>query len=172
MRRFPRAGLCLISWAFCVGCHAYGAERRNVVLIIADDLGREVGCYGNAVVRTPNLDALAALGTRFTNAFATVASCSPSRAVMLTGLYTHTNGQYGLAHAEHNVHTLANVRSLPARLKEAGYRTGIIGKLHVLPPKVYPFDETVQLNEVGGGRNVAGIARRAGQFVSETADQP
>src|SRR5687767_4757572 len=68
--------------------------RRNVLLLVADDLGLDLGCYGNAAVRTPNLDALAARGTKFTHAFATVASCSPSRAVMLTGQYTHANGQY------------------------------------------------------------------------------
>src|SRR5688500_15217360 len=108
MRRFVNVGFALFLCSFCCAGTVTAAERRNVMLIIGDDLGRDLGCYGNTVVRTPNIDALAARGTRFTQAFATVASCSPSRAVMLTGLYTHTNGQYGLAHAEHNVHTLAN----------------------------------------------------------------
>jgi N-sulfoglucosamine sulfohydrolase len=73
------------------------AERKNVVVIIADDLGLEVGCYGDKVAKTPHLDKLAASGTRFTHAFASVASCSPSRATMLTGMPTHHNGMYGLA---------------------------------------------------------------------------
>ena len=147
------------------------APRRGVVVIIGDDLGLDLGCYGNKAVRTPNLDALAARGTRFTHAFATVASCSPSRAVMLTGLYTHTNGQYGLAHAEHNAHTLANVKSLPKRLKDAGWRTGVIGKLHVLPPAVYPFDENVGGRQVGQGRDPEAMAERVGQFIAKD-DKP
>jgi N-sulfoglucosamine sulfohydrolase len=60
---------------------AFG-DTRNVLLIIADDQGRDLGVYGNPVLRTPNLDRLAARGTLFTNAFATVSSCSPSRSVI------------------------------------------------------------------------------------------
>jgi N-sulfoglucosamine sulfohydrolase len=63
------------------------ADARNVLLIIADDQGRDLAAYGNPVLRTPNLDRLAARGTLFTNAFATVSSCSPSRSVIYTGLY-------------------------------------------------------------------------------------
>src|SRR5688572_19313996 len=99
---------------------APAADRRNVVMIVADDLGLDLGCYGNAKLRTPNIDAFASRGTRFTHAFATVASCSPSRAVMLTGLFTHTNGQYGLAHDVHHAQTFRSVRSVPKRLKESG----------------------------------------------------
>lgn len=77
------------------------AKAKNVVLIIADDLGMQLGCYGDKVIQSPNLDALAKRGTRFTKAYATVASCSPSRASIFTGLYTHQNGQYGLQHAAH-----------------------------------------------------------------------
>src|SRR6476661_8151478 len=94
--------LCLV--ALCLSAAPLRAEekpRRNVVLLIADDLGREVGCYGDKVAKTPRLDALAASGTRFDNGFAVVASCSPSRSVLYTGLYTHSSGQYGLAHATH-----------------------------------------------------------------------
>jgi N-sulfoglucosamine sulfohydrolase len=155
----------LIASTLCGVAAAQETRRRGVVLMIADDLGLDLGCYGNPKIRTPNIDALAARGTRFTNAFATVASCSPSRAVMLTGLFTHTNGQYGLAHAEHHAQTFKNVRSLPARLKQAGWRTGVIGKLHVLPPEVYPFDEAVEGRELGGNRDVATMAERVRQFV-------
>jgi arylsulfatase A-like enzyme len=94
------------------------------VLPIADDLGLDLGCYGNTVIKTPHIDGLAKRGTRFTRGFATVSSCGPSRASLYTGLHTHTSGQYGLAHAEHNQHTKANVKSPPSYLKAAGYRTG------------------------------------------------
>jgi arylsulfatase A-like enzyme len=60
---------------------AHAQDRpKNVVLIFADDLGMQVGCYGDAVCKTPNVDALAKRGVRFTKAYATVSSCSPSRA--------------------------------------------------------------------------------------------
>src|SRR6188472_1455159 len=81
------------------------AGKKNVLLIIADDLGLQVGCYGDKSAKTPHIDALAANGTRFTHAFASVASCSPSRATILTGQPTHRCGQYGLAHATHNQHS-------------------------------------------------------------------
>ena len=141
--------------------------RRNVVLLVADDLGLDLGCYGNDKVRTPHLDGLAKNGVRFTNAFATVASCSASRAVLYTGLYTHSNGQFGHAHNPHNFHTHAAVKSLPRVLRDAGYRTAVVGKLHVQPASVYPFDA-----ELPGGRNVAEMAKRARQFITESGDKP
>src|SRR5215212_10036114 len=119
---------------------AGAAERKNVLLLIADDLGMQVGCYGDKVAKTPNIDALAKTGTRFTHGFASVSSCSPSRATMLTGLPTHQSGQYGLAHADHNFHTFTKTKGLPALLAPAGYRSGVIAKLHVLPKESYPFD--------------------------------
>ncbi len=139
---------------------------RNVLLIVGDDLGLDLGCYGHPKARTPNLDALAAAGTRFTHAFATTASCSASRAVLLTGLYTHANGQYGHQHAEHNFHTHTSVRSLPRLLKDAGYRTGVAGKLHVQPASVYTFD----VEAPGGG--VAGIVQNARKFIADSAGRP
>ena len=165
MRKTILALVATVCLAFLLPS-ANAAAGKGIVLMIADDLGLDLACYGNAKIRTPNLDALAASGTRFTHAFATVSSCSPSRAVLLTGLYTHTNGQYGLAHAVHNAQTFDSVQSLPRRLKKAGYRTGVIGKLHVLPPEVYPFDETMGGREIGGGRDVAAIAARVGEFIT------
>jgi N-sulfoglucosamine sulfohydrolase len=69
---------------------------KNILLIIADDLGKYVGAYGSSEVHTPVLDKLAAEGVCFDNAFASTASCSGSRSTMYTGLHTHENGQYGL----------------------------------------------------------------------------
>jgi N-sulfoglucosamine sulfohydrolase len=142
--------------------------RKNVVLLIADDLGMEVGCYGDKVAKTPNIDALAKTGTRFTHGFASVSSCSPSRAAILTGLPTHQSGQYGLAHDVHNFHTFQNVQSIPRLLKPAGYRTGVIAKLHVQPPEVYPWDVEVKNN----GRNGAVIAAEAKKFIEESGEKP
>src|SRR5205085_1445092 len=73
---------------------------RNVVLIVADDLGLQLGCYGDKVATTAALDRLAAEGTRFTRAGCTTASCSASRSVILSGLHNHATGHYGHVHAE------------------------------------------------------------------------
>ena len=116
-------------------------NRPNIVLIVSDDHGREaLGCYGNPVVDTPNLDALAADGVRFTNAFCTSASCAASRSVILTGLYNHANGTYGHTHGVHHFSCFNGVRTLPALIKEAGYRTGRVGKTHYAPEDIFPFD--------------------------------
>lgn len=144
---------------------------RNVILLIADDFGLDAGCYGNSKIRTPNLDALAKSGVRFSHAFAAVSSCSPSRAVLYTGLHTHASGQYGLAHATHNQYSFTTVKSLPRHLRDAGYRTGILGKVHVQPKEVYPFDAVIT-EGLGGNRDVAAMAKRAQQFISDAGDKP
>ncbi len=129
---------------------AWAAERPNVVLIVADDHGTDaLGCYGNPVVKTPALDALAAEGTRFTHAFCTTASCSPSRSVLLTGQQNHRNGMYGLQHQDHHFQSFDGLKALPVRLAEAGYRTARIGKFHVAPEEVYRFQAVLS----GGAAN-------------------
>ncbi len=157
--------------ALSIGFLAAGpalAAPRNVVLLIADDLGMEVGCYGDKVAKTPNIDKLAASGTRYANGFASVASCSPSRATILTGMPTHMCGQYGLAHADHNASSFKKVKGLPALLAPAGYRSAVISKLHVQPKEVYPFDEEIAAN----GKNVALIAEKTRDFLDRTGEKP
>jgi N-sulfoglucosamine sulfohydrolase len=144
------------------------SPRHNVVLLIADDLGLDLGCYGNKVIQSPNIDALAGHGTRFSNGFACVSSCSPSRATIYTGMQSHFCGQYGLQHATHNASTFRNVQSLPRILKAAGYRSGIIAKVHVQPKEVYPWDEEVP----GNGRNVPLMAEQARKFIQDSGDKP
>src|SRR5688500_11101605 len=79
------------------------AARPNLVLFVTDDQGQDsLGCYGNPVIKTPNIDALAKGGIRLENAFCTTASCSASRSVILTGLYNHANAHYGHAHSYHH----------------------------------------------------------------------
>jgi len=143
------------------------AAPRNIILYVADDLGREsVGCYGNPKVHTPGMDALAAAGTRLTNAFATTASCSPSRSVLLTGRQNHANGMYGLQHPPHHFSSLDRNTSLPTRLAEAGYRTIIAGKNHVGPESVYPFAETIR-----GGKPVQ-MAEEAAKHIAAEDERP
>ena len=119
----------------------HGDSRPNIVMIVADDHGREaVGCYGNPVVSTPNIDRLAGGGVRFDNAFCTTASCGASRSVILTGLHNHTNRTYGLVHEPHHFSTGSHIQTLPALMKQAGFRTGRMGKKHYSPEELFPFD--------------------------------
>ncbi len=144
------------------------AGPKNVVLLVADDLGMQVGCYGDTRAKTPNIDALAKSGTRFTHGFASVASCSSSRATLLTGMPTHMCGQYGLAHSVHNFHSIPTVKGLPALLAPSGYRCGVIAKLHVQPKEVFPFDATMP----GNGRNPVQIAQQAKKFLADCGEKP
>lgn len=111
------------------------SDKPNVLLITADDLGLQLSCYGDPIAKTPNIDKLAADSVRFQTAYVSQASCSPSRSTIFTGLYPHGNGHYGLANANvgFQVHQDLYDDLLPNVLKLAGYRTGIIGKLHVNP---------------------------------------
>lgn len=152
------------------------AKHPNIVLIVADDHGREaVGCYGNKAIRTPYIDQLAAEGTRFDNAFCTTASCSPSRSVLLTGLHNHANGMYGLEHQIHHFSSFDTVRSLPVLLEQAGYRTARIGKFHVAPERVYHFQQVLGGGKVNDpaslGRSPVEMARACYPFLTDTSKQ-
>ena len=86
-----------ILFLICFASQGQAAERPNILLIVSEDNGPELGCYGDPYVKTPVLDKLAKEGVRFANAFVPQAGCSQSRAALLTGLYPHQNGQIGLA---------------------------------------------------------------------------
>ncbi|HIG31022.1 MAG TPA: heparan N-sulfatase, partial [Verrucomicrobiales bacterium] len=88
----------LVLVSLCVG-RVMAADSPNVILFIADDVSwNDYGCYGNTAARTPNIDALAALGIRFDRAFLTASSCSPSRSSIVTGRYPHNNGKAAEMH--------------------------------------------------------------------------
>jgi arylsulfatase A-like enzyme len=89
--------LLLPPLAVTQGAEAAAARTRpNILLIVSEDNGPELGCYGDPYARTPNLDRLAAAGVRFNRAYVTQAGCSQSRASVLTGLYPHQHGQIAL----------------------------------------------------------------------------
>ena len=113
-------------------------KKLNILLITSEDNGPDLGCYGAKDLQTPFLDRLAQQGVKFQNAFVTYALCSPSRSTLFTGLYPHQNGQVGLA--THHFRMYDGIKTLPVYLKEAGYRTGCIGKIHVNPESALPFD--------------------------------
>jgi N-sulfoglucosamine sulfohydrolase len=102
-------------------------DHPNIIWLIADDVGAEdIACYGHPTIRTPHLDRLAQNGIRFTNAFVTTSSCSPSRASTFTGKYPHATG------AE-NLHDPlpAEQKILPECLREVGYYSGSVQKWHL-----------------------------------------
>lgn len=134
---------------------------KNILLMIADDLGRMTGCYGESSIKTPNIDALASQGTRFDMAFTSTASCSASRSVIYTGLHTHENGQYGLHHDNHHFMTFNHVDTAPALLGKLGCFTGIIGKVHVGPPSVYPWE----IRHESQTRDTDRLAAEVGSFL-------
>ena len=144
------------------------AADRNVILFVTDDMGPDAGCYGNSVIKTPHIDALAKDGIRMTSAFCTTASCSASRSVILTGMYNHANAQYGHEHSYHHFRTFDNIKSLPVRLAEAGYRTARIGKFHVGPEEVYKFGQALP----GNARSPVEMAENCRELIAAKSDQP
>jgi N-sulfoglucosamine sulfohydrolase len=145
------------------------SHQRNILLIIADDQGYDMSCCGGRV-QTPVLDDLAAQGTLFTQGYATVSSCSSSRSTLYTGLYSHTNGMYGLAHDVHNFSLLDDIKTLPWMLHQSGYRTALVGKKHVKPDALLPYDAWLA-PELPGIRDVAAMAHLAGQWM-RAQDRP
>ncbi|HLU94211.1 MAG TPA: sulfatase [Membranihabitans sp.] len=127
--------LCAGSWS----CQENAEEPRpNILLIVSEDNSQDLGCYGNSIVHTPNLDSLAQNGIRFLNAYTTYSVCSPSRSSIFTGLYPHQNGQIGWA--THHYSMYEGIKVLPQYLENSGYKTGVIGKIHVNPENLFNFD--------------------------------
>jgi arylsulfatase A len=171
------------------------AEKPNLVVILADDMGvNDLGCYGRSGRRTPHLDRLAADGKRFTAAYAQ-AVCSPSRAALLTGLHPArvqiTNFLPG--RADWPGHRLLQPAlpdglgtdrlTLAERLREQGYATACVGKWHLgarppLDPASRGFDgvfsgkANTQPSQSEGGKGEFGQASKAIEFLEKNSDRP
>ena len=160
----------LVIFALTFTLFASAAARPNVLLIVSEDNGQELSCYSEPSVRTPNLDRLAEEGVLFKNAYVAQAGCSQSRASFLTGLYPHQNGQIGLATWKFRMYD-ENTPNLSRSFKETGYRTGIIGKLHVNPESAFRFDFEAIGSSNFKRNDLEGYAREAGKFIN-AGDKP
>lgn len=133
-------------------------RRPNLLFILTEDHGAQLGCLGTPGLQTPHMDALARSGVYFENAFVVYPVCSASKAAIYTGLHNHTNGilnntlnlhkpAAAVTAAERNqtlyrtnrIHDA--VPTLIQRLHAAGYHQGVTHKLHVLPHEKFPYDE-------------------------------
>lgn len=116
-------------WLLCSLVQAWAdGQPRNVLLVIADDLNTELGCYGNAVVRSPNIDRLAARGVRFDRAYCQYSLCNPSRTSFLSGRRPETSGVYVLNTKARAA--MPDAVMLPQFFRQHGYFCAGAGKIH------------------------------------------
>jgi N-sulfoglucosamine sulfohydrolase len=119
----------------------------NILMFIPHDIGDHLHCYGHDSVRSPNLDNLAASGVRFSNCFTTAPECTPSRAGLFTGQYTHQNGLVGLCHRGWEF--TPATRHLAQRLWDNGYQTCLCGVNHEtgMSPAQLGYDQLIAQKE-------------------------
>ncbi len=131
----PLAHAAAVSAALFLTASLRADEAKpNIVIIIADDLGYgDLGCYGATKIKTPNVDKLASEGVRFTQGYAPSSTCTPSRFSLLTGEYAWREKvrKTGILAGNAPLCIEAGRLTLPAMLRNAGYRTGIVGKWHL-----------------------------------------
>ncbi len=155
----------------------------NVVLILTDDQGAHLSTLGTKGIATPQIDALAWEGMLFTNAFAVVPSCSPSRSSIMTGMYPHANGhwrntitptlaegdeQFGRASKtvdQVSIHEY--IQTLPEVLQARGYFTAITQKFHMSPPWKFPYNARSEVQ-----RDPAEYRKEISCFIAEAGTKP
>jgi choline-sulfatase len=142
-RTVLKTGLFAAASALAKSGLAELAPRPNVLLIMSDQHKRScMGAYGDPVVRTPHLDALAAGSVRFTDAYCANPVCTPSRASLMTGLYSHHH------EAQDNAHPYAaRHKTIAHHFSAAGYSTGLIGKMHWVDAQSHGFEYRLEFND-------------------------
>ncbi len=181
--------LFLLGLLSCLLCpQLAAADRPNIILIFADDLGwKDVGYQGSDFYETPHLDRLAAQGMVFTDGYAAAGNCAPSRACLLSGNYTPRHGVYAVQSTdrgpkhEQRLIPIANKSGLPPdnvtladALKSAGYATGIFGKWHLAgrdgaAPEEQGFD-TVFESQSGWGKSTPDNPKRIFSLTDAACD--
>ena len=131
-RQFARAssaGIASILLTAGKSAAAKTATRPNIIFLLTDDQRWDtLGCMGNSIIQTPHIDAMAAEGVIFDNAFITTSICAPSRATYLSGQYVCHHGINGFKQTFSDAQW---AETYPAVLREAGYATGFVGKYGV-----------------------------------------
>ena len=165
---------CAIAWVLTAAAGA--APRPNVLFIAVDDMRPELGCYGNEVVKTPNIDRLAARGIVFKHAYCQQAVCSPTRSSLLTGRRPDATRVWDL-----NTHfrvALPEVVTLPQYFKANGYHCAALSKIYHhgfedgrswSEPHWYPNGQTIDTDPADWSKH---IVRKAGSGVQEHAKAP
>jgi len=172
------------------------AEKPNVVLIFADDLGwKDVGYQGTDFYETPNIDRLASEGMVFTSGYAAAGNCAPSRACLLSGNYTPRHSVYAVGSTLRGPRNLMRMVPIPNKsglapdnvtvadaLRAAGYATGIFGKWHLsgkdgAEPAEQGFDVVVDKNYRGSGvkedpKGIYTLTKAACEFMEKNKDRP
>ena len=136
-----------------LSCTEQKEEKPNIIVILADDLGYgDVSAYGSKTIHTPEIDKLALNGLKFTNGYATSATSTPSRYALMTGMYPWKNKDAKILPGDAPLIISEQQFTLPKMMKQAGYKTGAIGKWHLGMGKgKVNWNETVKpgANEIG-----------------------
>jgi len=156
-QRLSLALLCLVNWLPAARAEDLRSkelpERPNVILILADDLGYgDLGCFGQKSIKTPNLDRMAAEGMRFTQAYAGSTVCAPSRCALMTGLHgghASIRGNQEIK-PEGQLPMPAETVTVAHLMKQAGYRTALIGKWGLGHPGSVSTPDKMRFDEFFG----------------------
>lgn len=146
------AASALLATASLLGSSAAAEGKKNVLFIAVDDLRPELGCYGNTIIKSPNIDRLAKSGVVFENAFCQQAVCSPSRSSLLTGTRPDTTKVWDLT--THFRKALPDIVTLPEHFKANGYFTQSMGKIYhhgLDDPQSWSVPSTFPKANFGGG---------------------
>ncbi|MEO6786728.1 MAG: arylsulfatase [Chthoniobacteraceae bacterium] len=129
MKTLPQLLAAFLLAAFA----AHAADRPNIIFLLSDDIGySDISCYGAKHAKTPNLDRLAAQGCRFTDAHSPASTCTPTRRAFLTGVYSwRQQPGSSIAPGDAPLSIPVGTPTVASLMKQAGYRTGVVGKWHV-----------------------------------------